>query len=303
MLSDLDAIGPASIKIIRQARKAIPMQTVKKNRKLIIMFFICLLLSIVFAFGLEFFNQTIRTPSDIESDLNIPCLGSVAKRKYKNRLLPTKGSSDSTEYLKSLQIVADRIYMAMKENNLKSLLITDIDGARDSVEVIANLGVYLSEKQGLKVLIIDANLRSDFFNGIFKVSSGSYGLSDMMEGNSSFPDTVVEVSPQLHFITSGKTVANPIPFLQSHKIADIIAEANKKYDIVFVNSAELRNYGDSVILSDSLDGFVLILSEGKTKEIVAKNAIDPLIKKNTNIIGAILNNRKYVLPKLIYKLT
>lgn len=301
IIPDVDAIGPASVKIIQQAREVMPVQIIDKQRTLIITALICLLISIVIAFGLEFLNQSIRTPHDIEVDIKLSCLGSVAKRKSKNKYLPSMGNANNSEYIRSLHMTADRIYMLMKEGNLKSLLISAIEGAKESVDLITNLGFYLSDTQGLKVLIIDANFRRDYFDGIIKVPNGNCGLTDIMEGHCTFTDAVLEVAPKLHMIQSGNRVQNPLLFLQSHQITDIIAEADKNYDVVMVNSAELRNYGDSVMLSTSVDGVVLIVNEGRTKVVIAKNSIYPMIQKKINILGAILNNRKYILPRLLYK--
>jgi Mrp family chromosome partitioning ATPase len=107
----------------------------------------------------------------------------------------------------------------------------------------------------------------------------------------------------LYVLPAGETVSNPISLLDSSMMSDVVRKAKEQYEIVFINCIDLNKFSDAVILSSIADGTVLIVNEGKVKRQVVRNALTPLVEKNANIIGVILNNRTYVIPKIIYNLT
>ncbi len=301
-LPDIEAIGPATVKIIEQAQIPFePVKTLNKSLSLIIGFFISILLGISVAFGFERFDQTFKSPQDVETFLDLPFLGSIPKRRFKHNALITD-STKATSYTKSYQNLSDQIYLLIKEKNLRSLLITGIEGSGEVTGIIANLGIYLARKSGRKVLIIDANLRNPSIHKILNTSDNP-GLADVLEDKVSFDLAIQDVDSNLAVLTSGKTELNPCTLLDSSMMSDVIKKAKDRYDIVFINSADLRNFTDTVILSTITDGIALVIDEGKVRQQVVKSAIAPLEQKKANLIGVILNNRKHAIPEIIYKLT
>ena len=301
LLPDLEAIGPASIKIIEQARGGayVPLEP-GQNTTLILTFFASIFTGILLAFVLDYVNQTFKSPNEVKTFLKIPFLGSIPKNKSKGKLL-IKASNPATKYAQSFQNISDQIYVVMKDKNLKSILITDAEGSESITTVIANIGVHLAHKAGLKVLILDANLRAPSISKTFSIAN-SPGLTDLLDSKTSFEDTVQDLGSHLHVLPAGEAVTNPITLLNSSIMSDVIKKAEEQYEIVFISCLDLRNFTDAVLLSSITDATAFVVNEGRVQRQVAKTAIASLEMRNVNLIGAILNNRTYVIPKLIYKL-
>lgn len=301
-LPDIEAIGPASVKIIEQARVPLaPAMIFSKPLMLNIAFFMSIALGIMLAFGFEYFDQTFKSPQDVETFLNIPFLGSVPKKKSKDKLL-IKDTNLTTEYTKSFQTLSDQIYLLMKDKNLKSLLVTDAEGSEGTAAITANLCTYLTRKAGHKVLIIDADLRLPSVSKIFNISN-SLGLTDVLEGKVPFENAVQDLGSNLYVLPTSKTAFNPATLLNTSIMSNIIKKAQEQYELVFINGTDLRNFTDTAILSSIIDGIAIVINEGKARRQVVKDAIASLEAKKINLIGAILNNRTYVIPEIIYKLT
>ena len=83
-------------------------------------------------------------------------------------------------------------------------------------------------------------------------------------------------------------------------MVDLVRHSKEKFDIVLVDCSPLSNFRDVVFLSSAIDGLVLVVNEGKTRRQAVKVAVDQLLEKKINVLGAILNNRSYVIPKAIY---
>jgi capsular exopolysaccharide synthesis family protein len=164
----------------------------------------------------------------------------------------------------------------------------------------ANLGQYLSVKLNQKVLIIDADFRVPSMHKVFNIS-GDIGLANVLEGKDSIENAIVKVAPNLSVLPGGSTLLNPVILLYSPGMAKIMKEIKEKYEIVLVDCAYLKDFKDGVVLSSYTEGIVLVIDESKSRRYVIKNAMISLEDKKNNMIGIILNNRKFVIPKIIYE--
>ena len=84
-------------------------------------------------------------------------------------------------------------------------------------------------------------------------------------------------------------------------MAEVMKEARKRYDIILIDSANLKDYQDAAITAPHTDGVILVVDEGRTRKQAARAALKPLENKQANMLGTILNNRTYAIPKAIYE--
>lgn len=286
----LEAIGPGSVKIIEQA--VTPDSPAGISRPVI--FTLALLsswiLGIVLAFKFDNLWQPLNSPQDVEKFLNIPLLGSI----------PKKGTA---EYKRSYQNLSDRLYISMKERNLKTLLILHAERPEESAAIAAEIGGYLARKARHETLIIDADLRSPAVSGILDISNDP-GMVDVLEKKISFEDAVQYLGLNLYVLPAGDTEFSPVPLLDSPTMPDILKKSKEQYKLILITCPGLKNFKeDARILSSAADATALVMNADKAKRRAAVNAVAELTRKKVNLIGIILTNRKYVIPEIIYKLT
>lgn len=297
-LSSFEAMGPSTVKIIEQAQ--VPDVPVGKSPSLFILLavFMGIFSGLMLAFGLEFVDPTFKSSQDVETFLNLPLLGSIPKKYFKNMVL-IKDTKRTNIFHSPYQNISDQIYLLMKDKNLKSVLITAASPMEGSTTIIANLANYLSNISGHKTIIIDANLRSPSTHKIFKISDNP-GLANILEGRISMQEAIHDLSPNLTVLPAGNTSLNPTPLLDSARMVNVIKAAKEKYELIFLDYANLRSFKDACVLCQYLDGIIFVVNEGKTRHHVVKALISPLKHKKANFIGVILNNRTYSIPKMIY---
>lgn len=305
LLPDLKALGPGSIKIIEQARSSSYIGG-KSNSKAIIGFLGSIFLGVLLAFVFDVIDQSFKLPQDIEKFLDIPLIGSIPREKSKNKLLVGEGNPANSDYIRSFQNLSEQIYLMMKDEKIKTLLIADIEAPKGDVDdannITANLGSYLSRKGGYKILIIDADLRNPSMSKIFNIPD-SPGLLEVLKEEIAFEAAVHDMGSNLNVLSTSKLTSNPIAFLDSSMMSNLINAVGKVYDLVFFTCPDIKNFSDAIVLSSKTDGAALIVNEGKINRQVAKCLISPMQQEKINIIGAIFNNRSYVIPNIIYKLT
>ncbi len=282
-LPDLEAMGPASVKVIEQAQVPLEPSGLPKLVTMLLGVLMAIFLSVMLAFTFEYMDQTFKSPHEVETYLDVPYLGAVMRK------------AKIDEY----RLIADQLRLVIKDKNLKTLMFNASLPHEGLTTTVVNLGTYLGKQSENKVLIIDANLRSPAAHKAFKLPVET-GISEVLEGKIPLEKAIKEISANLHLMTAGKSGLNPITLLSSHAMQDIVKVARTKYNIILIDCAELGEYKDSLVLADIADGVVLVVNEGKTRRQVVKTAIQPLIDRKLNLLGVILNNRTFAIPEMIY---
>lgn len=285
-LSDVEAIGPASVKIIEQAQ--VPMLPDGLPRVTIIIFALCMSIffGLMLGFTFEYMDQTFKSPQDIETFLNLPYLGSIPPRPR----------------AKSFDLIDEQLLLLSKDKGLKTLMFTTPIYEKESQDVVVKIARSLAEKETLNILVVDTNFRkSPIKKKACKLGNeASCGLVDVIEEKLSFSDAIIPISTNLSILYSGKTELNPVTFLDSPKIEKMLKDAAEKFDLVLVETPDLGKK-ECCLLAGYVDGVILIVNENKTRKHVAKAMLELLKKKSTRILGVILNNRKFTIPKIIYE--
>ncbi len=311
-IPDIEAIGPASVKIIAQAAGASPAGGVSKNVLLVAIFVVGIFSAGMFSFLVEYFDNTLRTPKDIVRNLNLPFLGSMPKRKKGNMLVmaePNTANKSNLKCVDAFQRLGDKICLLSKNQNIRSILATAIDeNSGDVSAVIANIGIYLSRDAGKKVLLIDANLKNPTLCNVLNLPlPETSGLVELFKGEKTFKEAVVSVGENLDILTAKPAQFRPIKLLDSAFMASLIEESKCQYDFVFVGcGVNLRLESDPVILSAYIDAVMFIIDEGKDRTPDVQIAIESLKQNhggNGNFIFTVLNNRKKDMPKILYKIS
>ncbi|MDD4938663.1 MAG: lipopolysaccharide biosynthesis protein [Candidatus Omnitrophica bacterium] len=285
-LPDVEAIGPASVKVIEQA--GVPGSPVGAGKAIILFpaFLASVLLAVILAFTFEYLDQTFKSPFEIEHYLRVPYLGSI----------PADGS------LSYNHNPAEQIYLLMREKKLKTLLLCSTLSKEDVPKTIANLARHLSKAFGHRVLVIDANLRHPSMHKLFKVPEKP-GLADFIEGVSAFDKVINDLGAGLNLITAGRAGMNPMPFFNSRLMEEMLRLAREKYDIILMGTSPLSDFRDGYMLSSKADALALVIEDGKTRRHAIKVAVEPIISgKKTEFLGTILNNRRYPIPDALYKI-
>ncbi len=282
-LPNIEAIGPASVKVIEQAN--VPLLPVGPSPLLIFVlaFFMSIFLGIMLAFMFEYMDQTFKSPQDVENYLNTPYLGAVPRKPKQKQL--------------SYENLAEQVLLISKDRKLHTLMFTTAEASDDAANIVVNLGKVLAEK-GLKVLVVDANFRHLTFKKYFNLEKGP-GLVDVIEEKVTFEKSIHSAAKNLAVMTAGETQLNPLTVVESNKMHQLLAQAGEKYDLVLIAAPDLK-HRDSILLAAQTDGVILVVNEGKTRKQVVLNCLEPVIAKKANILGVILNNRTYSIPKAIY---
>jgi capsular exopolysaccharide synthesis family protein len=283
-LPDVEAIGPASVKIIEQANVPLKPSGIPKILMLVLAIAMSVFLGVMLAFMFEYLAQEFKSPKEIESYLNLTCLGSIRRKPKKD----------------DYHAIADEIFLELKDKKLKSVMVTSAEGREGVTTIVAGIGRCLSEVSGHKTLLIDANLRRARLHEAFKIQNTA-GLGNILEDKAAFDQSVKEISPKLSILTAGNTALNPMVLFDSHKMGELLKTVKGKYETVIIDAPRLGLHKDSELIAAVSDSVCLVISETGVRRQAAKIAIEPLVEKKSYILGAILNKRTFPIPKWLYE--
>jgi len=156
----------------------------------------------------------------------------------------------------------------------------------------ANLAVALSQ-MGKRVLLVDTDLRKSTLHRVFHRDRSPGLVTVLVEKEW---QTVLETAIRetettgLYLLAAGERPPNPNEMLASEKMGQLIDLLSKRFDFILFDTPPLLQISDAVVLSQRLDGVVLVVRGGKTSKDSLKDAAELLSKAQTDIIGVVLND-------------
>lgn len=299
-LTEIEAIGPASVKVIEQAFPPLRSVETFKHIKFIMAFFLAIFLGIVLAIVTEYLDQTIKTPREAERILKIAPLGSIPRKRFWERAV-FKNLRSKSFYSRSYQNFIDHLSLLTKDKDLKILLFASTEKGEGTTRVLANTGFLLANYFHKNVLMVDANLRRPALHTCFRQAPRP-GLTELLDRERDIDEVLRDITPNLKLMTSGRPGASPALTLDSQRMHELLKDLKNKYDFVLVDCANLKDHKDAMALSPHVDGIVMVLSEQKTSRHAIQNAVQStnghIIPK---LLGFIFNKRSFVIPKFIYE--
>ncbi|MCP4672178.1 MAG: polysaccharide biosynthesis tyrosine autokinase, partial [Desulfobacula sp.] len=269
----------------------LPTSPAKPNKKRNILLGIILGLfgGIGFAFFLEYLDNTVKTPEDVEEKFNIPVISTIDLFKNKNETIVENVLKDTSSLIsESFRGLRTSIFLSSADNPPRILLITSMTPGEGKSSVAACLASSIAQT-GKKILLIDADMRRPVQHKNFKFENSS-GLSSMLAGVSKKEDSIhIDTLKNLDLITAGPIPPNPSELLSSLKMKAMLKEFSSSHDMIIIDSPPLASVTDPVILSQNVDGVIIVTWSGKTTNEILGKGLKQLTDANAPLTGLVLN--------------
>jgi len=182
------------------------------------------------------------------------------------------------------------IYYAGVDKKIKKILITGANPACGKTTTVVNLGVAIAQT-GSRVLLVDTDLRKPMLQLFFDISREAAGLTNLIVDEAGVPESAVRKTAlaNLFVLPSGPLPPYPAELLSSVKMTNLVDHLAGQYEYVVFDSPPVVAVTDAAILSQLVDGTVMVLDYGRVTRDEAVVAKEQLKKVNANLIGAVLN--------------
>lgn len=281
----------------------------KKKMNMMLGALIGLGLGIGLTFLLEYFDDSIKNPEELER-LGFPILATIPEISSEEVIKNVQSENgDSEEIWQAKQIetrlvthfdpkspvseayrtLRTNIQFKNKKNKQIVSLITSSAPKEGKSTTVANLAITMAQL-GSKTILIDTDLRRPVIHSIFNMRKEN-GATNYLIGKATVDEIIKPTFvDNLSIITSGPLPPNPSELLGSDAMKELITMLRDKYDAILFDSPPVIAVTDAAILSTMVDGVVLVIKAHQTQREAIKRAKGLLDTAESNIFGSLLNS-------------
>jgi len=285
-----------NIRIIDSAE--VPRNPIKPKKRLNLMLAVVvgLFLGVGLAFFLEYLDNTIKLPDDVKEHLKIPYLGPIPAFVADE---DTDGYHDDLVLMHSPKSAASESFRGIRTGILfssaetapQAILVTSAGPSEGKTLCAANLAVTMAQA-GSRVVIMDCDMRRPRVHKVFQAKRDP-GVSSLLVGKGELKNAIIHSAVKnLDIIPVGPIPPNPSEILGSKKMKGLIEGLRQHYNRIIIDSPPITAVTDAVIVSQLVDGVLLVVLAGDTPRQIIQNGVAQLTAANTHILGAVLNGIK-----------
>jgi|GEM_PF-2129905 len=169
------------------------------------------------------------------------------------------------------------------------------------------LGPFMQKDEKLReteagILLVDAQVRNPLLHTMLEVPAKG-GLHEILSGTLPYKEAIKEVEgSRLKLVTIGNEKG--FRYTQAHmeKFKAFLGKmVQSGYEFVLLDIPPILHYAEGLALSNLCDGIVFVVSAGRGRMEVVKEAKRLMERARVPILGAVLNRREYFIPDWIYK--
>jgi len=290
--TEVDAdIRTTNVQIVDYA--STPLAPYKPNIKTNMFFatLVGLIGGVLLAFVFEHFDSTIKDEEEVKRRFPLPFLGAIPLADYDEieNLEKVVYLNPQSLISEAYRVIRTSVLYSSPDHPPKSLLITSTQPLEGKTTTASNLALSMVQS-GLRVAIIDADLRKPRLHKVFLSNGNAFGLSTYLVGKMELPGVISQTGVNnLDIIPSGPIPPNPAELLGSKKMKELIERLLEEYDHVILDGPPIVGFADSRLLSSHVDGVLIVTSVGITQRQILRSGIEEILKVRGRIIGTILN--------------
>ena len=258
-----------------------------------------LALAVAVAFGLDYMNDTVKTPEDINHRLKLPFLGLVPS--VRGNEYPLLASTDVPhDFGESFRALRTSLVAKHPGPGTKLLAVTSAQPLEGKTITAANVAMALAYG-GSRVLLIDADMRRPGLHRPLRLTN-ERGLSQVLSGQARVRDVIQRtVDPNLLAITAGKTPPNPSELLSSERMRTLLANlTNGAFDWIVIDTPPVLAVTDAVILAPAVSGVIYVIGAEMTRRRLAERAVELIQSANPRSVAVVLNKVDFARNKFYY---
>lgn len=228
----------------------------------------------------------------------------VVKPAQSIKSVKTKGlKKRKYRQLKPYEHLKTSIVARYPKNSMKTIMFNSTSSGDGCSMTALNFAAILAKDPLLKVLLVEVNLRTPSLKKRLNIKNGS-DLNDIVANIREMTATIEKVESENLYVIGcgGGSLIGPLGLFESGEFDQFLKTVRERFDYVILDAPPVPVFSEFRVLCSKVDGIVLVIKSEETRRQVAMKAKKEIEGVKGNLIGVVLNKRKYYIPKWIYKL-
>ncbi|APG29004.1 hypothetical protein A7E78_03185 [Syntrophotalea acetylenivorans] len=239
-------------------------------------------------FFLEYLDNTIKDPEDVEARFGIPILTTIGRwRDSEKGLDQVVLNEPQSQFAESYRALRTAIQLSFPDSPPKKILLTSSEPGEGKTTTSVNLAFALARSDN-RVLLIEGDLRKPRFHKLLKLNNAK-GLSSYLAGVADSQIIQKGALPHLAVIPAGPIPPNPSELLASNRMKMLLESMSKEFDFIICDSPPLLPVADTRILCRLFDGVILLSRFGVTTYEVLGRSNKLLDDMGARRLGLVIN--------------
>ena len=257
-----------------------------------------LALGLAVAFGIDYLDDTVKTPDDITRRLKLKFLGLVPiVSGERHPLISGPVPHDFGEAYRSIRT---SLSAQLPGSGARVVAVASSQPLEGKTTTAVNIAMALAVG-GARVLLIDADMRRPSVHKALRMTNDR-GLSQLLAGQARMREVVQRThDPNLLTITAGRTPANPSELLASDRMRALLAGLETgPFDWIIIDTPPVLAVTDAVILAPLVHAVTFVIGAEMTRWRLAERAVETLLGSNPRNVLAVLNKVNFGRNKYYY---
>jgi len=237
--------------------------------------------------ALYFVDSSLRTVDDAERLIGLPVLAAIPfmeKLKTRHEGLAMSENPDSP-VAESFRLLRSSLSMLGPESERRVFLVSSAIPGEGKTTVSGNIAIAFAQ-QGLRTLLIDADLRRPALTKLFEVGAEA-GVAEYITGEE--VTLVASNVENLSILSAGHKAPNPAELLANPRFSELITSVKEQFDRIVIDSAPLNIVSDTFSIVGCASTIILVARHGSTPRKVIRRALELLQRANVRPAGLVLN--------------
>lgn len=196
--------------------------------------------------------------------------------------------------------LVQRVFLSPNNGHERcTVLFAGVESGDGSSRICAYGGQTLAAQVTESVCIVDANLRSPSLHKLFGATN-SFGLAEVLAQAGPIEKLPKPLGgANLCLVPAGS--APPGLMTPSSELLRVLGQLQDQFDYLLINGAPVSSYADAVVLGKITDGVILVVEAHATRRETARQAQQSLAAAKVRLLGAVLNQRTFPIPDVVYR--
>jgi receptor protein-tyrosine kinase len=265
------------------------------RRSVLLALIVALFLGIALAFLVERLDRRLRDPERVKEIFGRPVLTAIPASE---ELSETAGPLPAHMAEPFRMLRANLRYFNVSQE-AQSVLVTSAQPGDGKSTVAWNLA-WAGGSAGKRTLLIEADLRRPSLarwahettpGGLSGLLSGQTQLEDIVETLTSGDASGTRIQT-IDVLFAGPLPPNPDELIDSKRMRELIATAERTYDLVVIDTPPTSVVSDAIPLVKEVSGVLVVARLGRTNKDAAARLASQLENLDARVLGVVVNGVK-----------